>query len=116
MIDIKLKIISFIFLLIIFLVICYFVKKNKIIIKYAIIWYISLLILMFFTLFPNLLSYITHMVGMELNSNFIFTFLITFLIVLVISLTIIVSEQKEQLKVLIQELSILKSQKTKKTK
>lgn len=108
MIDWKLKLIAVVFLLLVMGIITHFVKKNKIIIRYSILWFISLIILIIFTIFPEVLGWLSKLVGFELSSNFLFVLLIVFLFVICISLTIIVSEQKEQIRRLIQEISILK--------
>ena len=105
----NLKIISILFIISIAVIITLFVKKNKILVKYSIVWYSSCILLILFTLFPNLLGWFTHLFGIEVASNFIFALLIGFLFIISVSLTIIVSEQKEQIRNLIQEISILKS-------
>ena len=109
----NLKLISITFMLLIMLVITIFVKKNKITVKYSIVWYLSCLVLIVLILFPSLLSWITKAFGVQLASNFIFALLIGLLVIISISLTIIVSEQKEQIRTLIQEMSILKQNKNK---
>lgn len=109
MISNSLKILSIISILIILFIITFFVKKNKILVKYSIIWYFCCLLLVLFVLFPTTLSWITHLFGIKLESNFIFIMVIAVLFVISISLTIIVSEQKEAIKNVIQEVSILKS-------
>ncbi len=111
MIGWKLKLAAIISLLAVIIAITHFVKKNKITIKYAIIWYLSLLVLILFTTFPEILGLLTNLIGMELSSNFLFVLLIAFLFIICISLTIIVSEQKEQIRKLIQEVSLLKKEK-----
>jgi len=103
----NLKLISVAFILLIALVMTIFVRKNKITVKYSIVWYLSCLVLILFVVFPNLLSWITDLAGVELASNFVFALLIGFLTIISMSLTIIVSEQKEQIRRLIQEVSIL---------
>ena len=109
MIDWKLKLIAVVFLLLVMGIITHFVKKNRIIIRYSILWFISLIILIIFTIFPEVLGWLTKLAGFELSSNFLFILLIAFLFFICISLTIIVSEQKEQIRRLIQEVSMLRS-------
>ena len=111
MIANNLKLLSILFLLFIVIIITLFVRKNKITIKYSIIWYLSSLLLMLFVLFPSLLTWFTNLFYIQLVSNFIFALLLGFLFIISISLTIIVSEQKEQIRNLIQEISILKGEK-----
>ena len=107
--EIQLVALFFIFLL--FILVTYYVKKNKISVKYSIVWYLCMVILALFTIFPNILGYVTNLVGIEVSSNFIFAFMIGVLFIITLSLTIIVSEQQEKIKQLVQEISILKSTK-----
>ena len=111
MIDWKLKLIAVIALLIVILIITHFVKNNKITVRYSIIWYLSLVVLIIFSIFPEILGWLASLIGFEISSNFLFVLLIAFLFFICISLTIIVSEQKEQIRKLIQEVSIIKSRK-----
>lgn len=111
MIDWKIKLAVVIALLFVVGIITHFVKKNRITVRYSIIWYLALLVLLLFTIFPELLGWLTSLVGMQLSSNFLFVLLIAFLFFICISLTIIVSEQKEQIRKLIQEVSIIKKDK-----
>ena len=105
----NLKILSILFLILIAVVITLFVRKNKISIKYSLIWYFICFILTIFTLFPHLLGLITNFFGIQVASNMIFAIMIGGLFIICISLTIIVSIQKEQIKNLIQEISIIKT-------
>lgn len=111
MIDWKIKLIAVIALIIVILIITHFVKNNKITVRYSIIWYLSLIVLIIFSIFPETLGWLASLIGFEISSNFLFVLLIAFLFFICISLTIIVSEQKEQIRKLIQEISIIKSRK-----
>lgn len=108
MIDWKIKLAVVIALLFVFCIITHFVKKNRITVRYSIVWYLALTVLLVFSVFPELLGWLTSLVGMQLSSNFLFVLVIAFLFFICISLTIIVSEQKEQIRKLIQEVSIIK--------
>lgn len=111
--SLAVQLVALAFILVLFILVTYYVKKNKISIKYSIVWYLSLFILTIFTIFPVILGYVTKLIGIQLSSNFIFAFMIGVLFVITLSLTIIVSEQQDKIKMLIQEVSILKNDKTK---
>lgn len=104
----NLQMLSIIFTLFILIVILYIVKKGRITVKYSFVWLISSGFLLFIVLFPGFLELITHITGFKVASNMIFSFIIGMLIFISISLTIIVSSQNEKIKLLIQEVSILK--------
>ena len=112
--SLSVQLVALIFIIFLLVLITYYVKKNKISIKYSIVWYFCLLLLGLFTIFPELLGFVTKLIGIQLSSNFIFAFMIGVLFIITLSLTIIVSEQQEKIKLLIQELSILKNEKNKK--
>ena len=104
----ELEILAVIFLLILLFVITMFVKRNKISVKYSLIWYFICIILVIFTVFPDLLGFVTNLLHIKVASNMIFALMLVSLFIICVSLTIIVSEQKEQIRNLIQELSLVK--------
>lgn len=105
----SLKIISILFCLLIIGIILYIVKKGRISIKYSLIWFFSMFVLLLLILIPNLLSFLTKLAGIEIASNLIFALIIAVLIFINISLTIIISGQNDKIRLLIQEISLLKS-------
>lgn len=109
--SLAVQLVALAFILFLFILVTYYVRKNKISIKYSLVWYLSLLVLTIFTIFPVILGYVTKLIGIQLSSNFIFAFMIGVLFVITLSLTIIVSEQQDKIKMLIQEISILKNDK-----
>lgn len=109
--SLSLKIIALIFILAIIVILTVIVNKKNISIKYAIFWYLCLLLLTLFTIFPSLLTWVTKLFGMQVASNFIFAILIGTLFIVTIFLTMVVSEQNEKIRALIQEVSILKNDK-----
>jgi len=112
--KLEVQILAIIFILFLLIFITRFVIKNKMSIKYSLLWYLSLIILGIFTIFPNILGWATNLIGIEVSSNFIFAFMLAVLFVICISLTIIVSNDQERIRVLIQEISILNSESEKK--
>jgi len=108
--KLEVQVLAIIFIIILMVFITYFVKKNKMSIKYSIVWYLSLMILAIFTVFPNVLGLATNLIGIEVSSNFIFAFMLGVLFIICISLTIIVSNDQERIRILIQEISILNSE------
>lgn len=109
--KLEIQLVALFFILFLLFLVTYYVRKNKISIKYSIVWYLSLLVLALFTIFPWLLGFVTKLVGIQLSSNFIFAFMIGILFFLTLSLTIIVSEQSRKITLLIEEISILKEEK-----
>jgi hypothetical protein len=86
------------------------VKKKKIMLKYALIWFVASIILIFCALTPNLMESLANFMGFEKASNMIFLFVVGINIVITFILTTIVSNQKDKITTLIQELGIVKEQ------
>lgn len=113
MISENLKLVTLLSLLIILLIITLFVRKHRISIKYSLVWYSYIFMLLIFIIFPTTLVWLTKIFKLQLASNLLFILVISFLFIITISLTIIVSNQKEKIKLLIQEVSLLKERENK---
>ena len=61
-------------------------------------------------LFPQILNFICTLLGIELVSNLVFLMGFLILLVLTFVLTIIVSEQKKKIIVLVEEVAIIKKE------
>ena len=101
-------IVATIFILAIIIFILYFVKKEKIKIKYAIVWLLLFGFLFVFLIIPGLLETITNLLGFQMSSNMIFSLLLGVLVIINIALTGIVSSQDKKIRLLVQEISIIK--------
>lgn len=106
----KLKIEISLFSIFMISLIVQLVRKNLINIKYSLLWMFAILFIVISAIIPSFLSGISSLLGFELMSNFIFTFMIAILIFVMISITIIVSRQKESIRLLTQEISLLKAE------
>jgi hypothetical protein len=106
--KLNLKIAGILFVLLIVMAIVYALRKDKISIKYSLVWLVTSVILLLFIFFPELLGWAAKIFGFDLGANLIFTGLIALLMVITIVLTEIVSSQNEKIRLLIQEVSMLK--------
>ena len=100
----------FLFLIILFqlILIIHTIKKRKMSMRYGSFWIFLLILMSIAVLFPNILISISDFFGFEVASNMIFLVGFFFLFYIIFILTISLSKQKEQIKTLIQEVSILK--------
>ena len=105
------KITAIISILFLIVLILHYVKKEKILIKYSLVWLLPSIVLLIFVLVPGFLTWTTNLLGFQTASNMILTLLVGLLLVITIALTVIVSTQKEQIRLLIQEVSLLKEKK-----
>lgn len=88
----------------------YVLKKGRIPEKYSLLWYAFALIILLVVVFPNMFSFIARRLGFQVMSNFIVGIIIGSLIILTMALTIMIAGQKKKTTLLIQEISLLKSQ------
>ena len=109
----ELKITAITSILFLIILILHYVKKDKVLIKYSLVWLIPCIILLFFVLVPGFLNWTTNLLGFQTASNMILTLLIGLLLIISIALTVIVSNQKEQIRLLVQEISLLKNNRKK---
>lgn len=97
-------------------IITFILKKGRMPIKYALVWYAGDAVVLLTSLFPFFINHISKFFGFETISSFIICLIIVILIFITIVLTIIISGQNVKIKLLIQEVSILKQQVNKKVK
>ena len=100
----------FLFLILIFqlILIIHTIKKRKMSMRYGSFWIFLLILMSIAVIFPNILISISDYFGFEVASNMIFLVGFFFLFYIIFILTISLSKQKDQIKSLIQEVSILK--------
>ncbi len=105
--DLKIELLIFTFFFV--FSILYFIRNDKLNIRYAFIWLFVAAIMLISIITPNLIYTISHIIGFVQLSNMIFLGGILILLFICFSLTVIVSRQAESLKLLTQEVSILKT-------
>ena len=104
----KLIFIFAMFSIVVLIFILHFIKKDKINIKYALVWLLLFFILFLFFVIPGFLDKLTKILGFQVSSNMIFSLLIGVLVIINVVLTGIVSSQDKKIRLLIQEISLLK--------
>lgn len=109
-----LKIEMIIVLLLFLLFIVNSIRRNRMNLKYSLIWIFSSIVILVFVLVPGLLEWTTKMLGFQVTSNMIYMLAIVAILLIVLSLTTIVSRQADEIRSLIQEVSLLKSEKKEK--
>lgn len=99
-----------IFSIIWFLIILRCVKKDRISIKYSLIWFLMALVLLLVGIIPNLIELASEFFGFLTISNMVIGIILSLLMFITLILTMIVTNQKMQIKNLIQEVSMLKKE------
>lgn len=84
------------------------INKNAMLFEQAFVWLVIGFVLLVISLFNDIPIWIGKLLGFELVSNFLLVLAVFFLLVTVFLHTVTVSKQKDQLTVLVQELSLTK--------
>ncbi len=106
-----LRIILLCFCLIWIIVLFRLIRKNKLPVKYSIIWFIPLIIILLLVLFPSLITFMTKSLGMVSSANMIIGIILTLLMIITLCLTLIIANLKRRITILVQEVSMLKEKK-----
>lgn len=109
--SIQIRIAIFLFAIFLLLLIISSLKKDKMPIKYSIIWFLTIILILLLSIVPSFLTFISEFFGFEALSSMITGIMLILLIIICMSLTIIVSNQNKKIINLIQEVSILKEKK-----
>lgn len=108
MMPLKLRIALIIFAIAVTILTTIVLKKDRIPLKYSLLWYLAALIILILAICPFIIEFFTDLLGFATVSNLLIGILISILMFLTMSLTIITSGQKKKITLLIQEVSILK--------
>ncbi len=108
--DTKLIIELVIINILMILIIYHNLKKEKILLKYALVWFASCFLMIICALTPNLMIQIANFLGIEKASNMIFLFAIGINLIITFILTIMVSNQKSKITTLVEEIGIIKEE------
>lgn len=90
-----------------FILILYFLKQRALNLKYTLLWLLAGVVMGILVVFPELLSSIIHIFGIQDNMNGLFIFCIAFIIMILLSLTSIVTRLNIKVRTLTQELAVL---------
>ena len=107
MIPSKLQIVLVVAIVCYFIIILHFLKNKALELKYTLLWLFAGVVLLALVIFPELLSWLVHLFGIQSNMNGLYIILISFIIMILMALTSIVSRQSNKMKTLIQEIAIL---------
>lgn len=108
--QITLRIALVIYAVVLFIVVTHLLKKEKLPEKYTIIWYAFSLVILLVGIVPQFLEVISKALRFEVLSNFVIGILITLLTIMCLALSVMIAGQKKKIKLLIQEVSMLKKE------
>lgn len=96
---------------ILFIVIIMILGKRRIPVKYSLVWLFSSFLILLIAIVPQLFQKIAKALGFVTMSNMVIGLFIFILLMITIILTVIVSGQRKKITLLIQEVSMIKSDK-----
>lgn len=105
--SIKIQIIVAVIIVCALLAIANMVRKEALDLKFALSWLAVGIVALVLDIFPGIMNWLVHLLGIQLPVNMMFFFGFCFTLFLVFTLTVKVSRQAEQLKRLTQEMALL---------
>lgn len=84
------------------------VAKERLQLKYALLWMLLGVALVVCAVCPSLVVFFSDLVGAQVTSNFVFTVGFVFLIAVCLSLSVIVSWQARDIRSLVQQVALLR--------
>lgn len=106
--NIRLQIFIIIVCICFFLFVGNLLRKKRIDFKYALGWFALGFIILFLTIFPNILAWMSSQLGIAFPVNMLFFFGLCLSLCMIFSLSVSLSHANDSVKKLAQELAILK--------
>lgn len=92
--------------IILFLIVSYYIVKNKLFVKYSLLWLFLSMILIFLSIFPKISFFFSNLLGFEKTSNFIFLVIVAIIILICLSYSISLSNINKKLIKIVQTMAI----------
>ena len=108
--SVKLQVIVAVLILFALLMVGNLVRKKRLDLRYALIWFAVGGVVLVFDIFPQLLGWMTHLLGIELAVNMLFFLGFVFSLLIIFSLTMAVSRLSEKVKRLSQEMALVEEE------
>lgn len=108
MLDFKIRLVAIVIVILGFFSLTGLIKKRKVELKYALIWYAAGVFILIFTLFPKLMGGLSKLLGIVTPVNMLFMLAIVVLSAIVMELTAVVSASSKRIRRLVQEVALLK--------
>lgn len=107
MLSARLQIVLIVVVVLYFIMMCLFLKNKALSLKYTLLWLFAGCVLGVLVAFPQLLTFVNGLIGIQSNMNGLFIWAIGFVVCILLSLTSIVSRQNNKIRQLIQTVARL---------
>ena len=92
-----------------FVLLGWLLKKNRLSLKYCLLWLLSGIIMLILALFPGVLDWFSHVIGIYSSVNALFAVILFCGMMLMISFTVIVSREKQEIVKMVQRIALLEN-------
>lgn len=107
--NIHLRIFLIIFALLLIVLILKLINSRKLPIKYSLFWLFAAILIFLVGIIPNFINVFTSLIGFQTTSNLVIGIILVIVLIITLLLTLIISEQKQRIILLMQEVSLLKN-------
>lgn len=107
--SIRIRIFAILLLLIYFYVIIKLLRKQKLALKYSLVWIFSWILMLIVSIYPNILDIFARLLKIKVASNGLFALCIFTAFAIMLSLTVVISDFANRIKSIVQRLSIMEN-------
>lgn len=90
-----------------FILIFGLLKKGSLSLKYTLAWLFSGVVMLVLTIWPSIIYFLARLVGIQSGMNGLFVAAVGFILIILMTITSIVSNQRNKIKTLTQEIAFL---------
>lgn len=105
--PLTLRLVLFFVSLVFFAVVFDLVRKERLQLKYSLLWMALSIVVLLCAIFPNAVGFVSSALGIGVASNFVFLVGFVILIGICLSLSVIVSWQAKDIRCLVQQVALL---------
>ena len=105
--SLPLRIFALILVILYLISILVLVKKNRLLLRYSLLWFFAGLVMLVIVIWPGLLFWAAGLLNIEVPANGLFGICILLGIILMISFTVVISDFSAKIKTLVQNQALL---------
>ncbi len=105
--SLPLRIFALILVILYLISILVLVKKNRLLLRYSLLWFFAGLVMLVIVIWPGLLFWAAGLLNIEVPANGLFGICILLGIILMISFTVVISDFSGKIKTLVQNQALL---------
>jgi len=109
-INMHLRIILLVVTLLFFAYIIYMIHRKKLALKYTLAWFLASFVLIILALFDKLAIFLADVLQIQTPLNAIIVAVFAFVLLILFTLTITISQNSEKIRVLTQEVALLRKE------